>query len=61
MTARTNSTGGSGAARRRPELAGLVRRVHGARAGRQRAAAMNDYDVIVCADYWAVLALAVTT
>ena len=35
-------TGGS-----RRELAGLVRRVHGARAGRRRAAEMNDYDVIV--------------
>jgi catechol 2,3-dioxygenase-like lactoylglutathione lyase family enzyme len=31
----------------RPELAGLVRRVHGARAGRRRAAEMNDYEVIV--------------
>ena len=31
----------------RRELAGLVRRVHGARAGRRRAAAMTDYDVIV--------------
>ena len=34
-----------GAARR--ELARLVRRVHGGGAGRDRAAAMNDYDVIV--------------
>ena len=31
----------------RPELAGLVRRVHGARAGRRRTAEMNDYGVIV--------------
>ena len=31
----------------RRELARLVRRVHGGGAGRHRAAAMNDYDVIV--------------
>jgi catechol 2,3-dioxygenase-like lactoylglutathione lyase family enzyme len=36
----------------RPELAGLVRRVHGARAGWRRAAAMNDYDVIVIGGGW---------
>jgi len=31
----------------RPELAGLVRRVYGARAVRRRAATTNDYDVII--------------